>query len=500
MRRAQVAMVLLALLPPMAAAQIISTKTVPVTEGDQFRFLPSANVGMADVGIALSDTLLDPFVNPATAARQSRGRMFGSPTFFSMSHGLGGGSTVPAGAWLRSSDGSTFGALAAAFQVLDSASPPQFQPPIGFLEDKAAAIGSSAPTFDPNETPQLVSRTNRYLFASLGHAIRERGLSFAGSAMWADLHSLDGADAMYAGARSVRQNGSALDVRVGAIRDWGKGESLELLALHRRIRTSDAAQFPQLYWNPDTRQLNSMLRTDRYVDDRIVTGLNARYQRPMAKDSLWNWGALLTANRETHPRLPDYGPMNVARDPARATALDLGLGVSRREGPGRLAVDMMYEPMWSRDSLEGARSDSRFRFNNVVLRSGASGDFRLRANSDVTIRVEGGIAIRSVHYNLSQLDTLGSAERLTGGWNEWVRTGGLTLRLAQLDVHYLYRQTSGLSRPFTPQVVFFEGVAAPQGGGGGFGGGPGPFGGQPQSQLAQIRVVMQQIYVSVPLP
>jgi hypothetical protein len=54
-----------------AAAQIISTKTVPVAEGDQFRFLPSANMGMAGVSIALPDSTLDPFVNPATASRIS---------------------------------------------------------------------------------------------------------------------------------------------------------------------------------------------------------------------------------------------------------------------------------------------------------------------------------------------------------------------------------------------------------------------------------------------
>src|SRR5207249_1794928 len=39
-------------------AQLIQVKTLPIADGDQWRFFPSANVGMAGVSIALSDTLL----------------------------------------------------------------------------------------------------------------------------------------------------------------------------------------------------------------------------------------------------------------------------------------------------------------------------------------------------------------------------------------------------------------------------------------------------------
>src|SRR3712207_9208274 len=57
-----------------AAAQLISIKTVPVAEGDQFGFFPSANLGMAGLSIALNDTLLDPFGNPARSEERRVGK------------------------------------------------------------------------------------------------------------------------------------------------------------------------------------------------------------------------------------------------------------------------------------------------------------------------------------------------------------------------------------------------------------------------------------------
>ena len=48
-----------------APAQLISIKTVPIAQGDQFDIFPSQNAGMGGVSIAVADTLLDPFANPA---------------------------------------------------------------------------------------------------------------------------------------------------------------------------------------------------------------------------------------------------------------------------------------------------------------------------------------------------------------------------------------------------------------------------------------------------
>ena len=66
----------LAAFPCETTAQLISLKTVPVAAGDQFLIVPSQNLGMGGVSIALNDALLDPFVNPAKGARVGEGQFF----------------------------------------------------------------------------------------------------------------------------------------------------------------------------------------------------------------------------------------------------------------------------------------------------------------------------------------------------------------------------------------------------------------------------------------
>src|SRR5215211_6859478 len=88
-------------------AQIIPIKTVPLADGDQFGFFPSQTLGMGGVAIALPDTTLDPFANPATAARFRQRWFFGSPSFFAVSSNAGSGQTLPLGGFFTS--GNTFG-------------------------------------------------------------------------------------------------------------------------------------------------------------------------------------------------------------------------------------------------------------------------------------------------------------------------------------------------------------------------------------------------------
>src|SRR5213079_3737059 len=88
-RAVRLSSLLLALAGP-AAAQLISIKTVPIAQGDQFEIFPSNNLGMGSVSIALPDTLLDPFLNPAKGARLGAARFFGAPTAYGISQGAGG--------------------------------------------------------------------------------------------------------------------------------------------------------------------------------------------------------------------------------------------------------------------------------------------------------------------------------------------------------------------------------------------------------------------------
>jgi hypothetical protein len=96
--------ILVAALSPLcvaARAQTAPVKTVPIADGDQFGFFPSANSAMGGVSIALADSLRNPFTNPATGSRLRRGQFFGSPSFYSLSRNTGSGTTLPIGALVR---------------------------------------------------------------------------------------------------------------------------------------------------------------------------------------------------------------------------------------------------------------------------------------------------------------------------------------------------------------------------------------------------------------
>src|ERR671931_689793 len=113
---------LLTALAPPAAAQLIPIRTVPFAPGDQFRIFPSNNLGMGGVSVAVPDSLLNPFTNPATAARLAGARFLSAPTVYGLSSGAGGGRTLPlatlgtAAAW--------FGGPAVAAQQVDAAPGP----------------------------------------------------------------------------------------------------------------------------------------------------------------------------------------------------------------------------------------------------------------------------------------------------------------------------------------------------------------------------------------
>src|SRR6476619_4521078 len=116
----RLALALVATLPAAlvtARGQVIAVKTAPIADGGQFAFLPSANLGMGGLSIALADSSRDPFMNPAKGARLSGMRVFGAPTFFSATRKAGSGLTLPLGTSVSS--GPWFSQLVVAMQDVD---------------------------------------------------------------------------------------------------------------------------------------------------------------------------------------------------------------------------------------------------------------------------------------------------------------------------------------------------------------------------------------------
>ncbi|MBI3082460.1 MAG: hypothetical protein HYY94_06070, partial [Gemmatimonadetes bacterium] len=227
---------LLAVASGTASAQLISIKTVPVAQADQFAIFPSRNLGMGGVSIAVADPLLDAFVNPAKGSRMGAPYLYGSPGLYNVSSDAGGGRTLPLAAAARA--GSWFGGLALALQEVDAARPNN--PPVILAND----------VVPPQITLDEGSHGNQYAFAMVGRTVPAARLSLGGSVFLAGLHAIDGVDLLYAGSQGVAQAGNAVDARVGVLKEWDGDRSLEALVLYSRLRMTHDVTFLDWFWDP----------------------------------------------------------------------------------------------------------------------------------------------------------------------------------------------------------------------------------------------------------
>lgn len=419
-----------------AEAQIIRVKTIPVAESEQFSFLPSA--GMAGVSIALADTLLDPFVNPAKGGRARASQYFGAPSFFSVSENSGTGTTFPLGAtWKR---GSSFVGLGAAFQQIHRPEPP---PNFSFaVRSLPPAPGNS---FAPPEPSAPKSSRNNYSFAMLGHTLDSARLSVAASALWSGLDAVDGVEQFYTASNWMRQKGDAVDLRLGVLKEWAGGQSLEAVAVRNRFGHQHDVGFTDLFWDPAQRGVVATQRTQHDAERTNTWGLHLQYERPVL-DSGWRVGAMLTGNRISHAQMPGYDVMTGMGRAGRSSAFNAGIGVSRSRGPVTFGVDAIYEPItsntWIADSV-----DNRFRFSNAKLRGGVSRKFTLMdPKSSFSIQV--GAEAYSISYVMNQHDRVTNADRVRREtWLEQTRTAGMSFRLPGIEVHYHVRSRTGVGRP-----------------------------------------------------
>jgi hypothetical protein len=489
-----------------AAAQVIQIKTLPVVDGDQWRFFPSTNLGLGGVSIALRDSLLDPFVNPAKGARlteRTNGLFFGSPNEYSVSKNAGGGRTFPVGGIVRS--GSSFGGLAVAIQEIDAISSAR-----GFI---APGVDVLAVDGTPIPTPATPSRQNRFAFATVGHAFTAAGLSVGASALWSGLNDIDGVDLLYTGSSNVNQHGSALDVRLAMLKEWSGQRAFEATLLHDHFGMTHDVTWLDSFWDPNTRLITQRARVDHNLDRTITWGLNLGYSQPLA-DSGWHIGGLLTTNLASHPKLPDYQitqVMTIPWDPGHSAAYDIGLGVAKSRGATTFGLDAIYEPIrthtWGEAPTSivtlagtipagGKTTENHFKFSNAIVRTGIGQEIPIDTvhGTVKSIRLELGLALRSIDYTLHQVDHVAATARSDReSWIEWTPTWGFGLRFSELELRYSGRRTTGTGRPgfFSESNVVF---AASDAGGQNFLAAPsGPM------TLTNVTVTMHQISVSVPI-
>ncbi len=444
-------------LPGSARGQLIPVKTVPVASGDQFLLSPSQNLAMGGVGLALADTLGDPFSNPATGSRITETLFFGSPTFYGISDRNGSGRSLPLGALFTSDR--WFGGGSFSIQELEGAERDRFWPVFGVREPWDSFMW---PIPEPAQDLSERSARNLYVSGMLGYRFPDLGLSVAVGASYADLGAVDGVDLLYALSQEIDQSGHISDLRVGVLKEWDSGQSMEAVLTRNKVRMEHDVTYLNLVWEPvppdtfPTPQWRT--RIEENLDYTDTWGGHLAFRRPVGSNG-WQVGWSLTANVKDHPKIPNYEIQNIPRDPGDTRAYALGGGLAKTEGPACFGVDVFLEPIRS-DTWADAAADTtdvygntiktgektvenEFVFTNALIRAGASWDYKLAT-------IKGGLRIRSISYELEQFDHIRVEKRNQNeSWMEWTPSLGVSLHLQGVTIHYAGRITTGTGRPGT---------------------------------------------------
>jgi hypothetical protein len=443
--------------PLEGLAQVVTPKTVPVLQSGQFEMFPSARAGMGGATIAVDDTLLDPFVNPAKATRIVTGNVFGSPFFHSISGGRGGGRSLPVGGSGSSGSWSATGLF--TIQQLDRA----------------------GPTWNLSTSER--SAFNQYFAGSIARRVTP-STSVGFGVQLAGLDAIDGVDLLYGGSDRIDQSGRLADYRFGITKEVGTDRNLEVVLVHARTDMRHDVRFTMWRWDPVTQRSFQDQWTDRNEDRTHIWGLHSEYSRPVGSEG-WHLGWLGTVNRLSHPKIPNYVIQNIPRDPGTTYSFNAGVGIGRSVGGTSFAADLIYEPMFA-DTWADAATDTavagggtitagektvenNFRFSNVKLRFGAGRDVALRPDSSTVFGYQVGVGVHAINYRLQQANHVQRTFRTQReDWVEWSPTVGLRLRSRGLDLLYNFSLTCGPGAcgDDDEQVVFW-GVPAVDAGGGG---------------------------------
>ena len=468
--------------PGTATGQLISLKTVPVAAGDQFITLPSARLGMAGVSIALDDVLGDLFVNPAKGALIDEPILVSAPTFYGISEEGGAGRTLPITAYFRSERG--FGAVSFALQQIEGGQNRTF-------------ISPGVDWFGPPRSLGESSSTNVYAHGVIGRDLGG-GVSLGASISLAKLGAVDGVEHLYALSDGIDQSGHTVDFRTGLFLDRN-GRHFEAVLLHNRFNMTHDVSYLEWFWR-DTDFLPTVTnRIETNLDRTRTWGLHLGFAQPLTASG-WRIGGIVTANRKSHPKIPNYEIQNIPRDPGTSWAYNFGVGIAKSSGPATFGVDLVFEPIWSDTWAEaegpvttksgttipdgGKTIENEFFFTNVSVRMGLAYETD-RAGFQI------GVQGRSYDYTLEQIDNVEQTFRKQDeSWMEWTPSLGAKVKFPEVEISYQGRLTTGTGRPGTrftgaraETALASDFIVAPEG----------PL------TLQDARVLTHQVSISIPI-
>jgi hypothetical protein len=394
---------------------------------------------MGGVSIALQDTIGDPWANPAKATRLTSGSIQVMP--FMHRATAGGGRTLPVSIMQTSSDYAG-GALFSLQEV-----------------ERDDAWWN---------VPISERRASNQYFSGLLARRLGNGLSIGAGISVADLRGIDGVSALYAGSDRVRQSGGLLDARLGLTKDFAGGAILEMVAVNNRYRMTHDVHYPGAWQIMPCDCLPQGCRCDpvavgerdeENLDRTNTAGLHAVFLTPKTPGG-WRMGYLVTANRQSHPKIPNYQIQNIPRDPGNTDAFNFGFGAARHIGPATFGIDVVMEPIWSHTWADAAGDttdingsvirqgahtvDNRFRFSNSRINVGFATDLGASADSLTKVNLQLGVAMRSINYTLDQTNHVQrSARTQDESWTEWTPTLGLRMTSKDIEFSYAVSMTCG---------------------------------------------------------
>jgi hypothetical protein len=300
------------------------------------------------------------------------------------------------------------------------------------------------------------SATNKYTNLSIGKTVGP-GLSIGVSAFLADLSAIDGVEHLYALASGISQRGDMVDLRFGLSKKFTGDRKLEAVLLHHRFNmTHDVAYVDWVVVDSLNWIWETQTRLEENLDRSLTWGAHVGYDQPVGTNG-WRVGGIFTANRKSHPKIPNYEIMNIPRDPGHSNAFDIGVGLAKVTDRTKFGLDLVYEPATSETWAEavgpvetasgdtiphrGKTVENSFGFSNAFVNMGVTHDA-----GPVSLQL--GLRVSAYDFHLDQWDNVEETfRRQDEDWMEWVPSWGLTARLADLELRYLGRVTTGTGRP-----------------------------------------------------
>jgi len=424
---------LMLIIPSMVSAQLIPIKSIPVATGDQFLIYPSQNVSMAGLGIAINDSLFDPFRNPARGNLISGSQIITNPSAYTISDNLGSAQTLPLAVLSRSEE--WFGTVSLAIQEV---TPSETNTEV--YADGNGVLG------------------NYYVSASLGRQPVGSDISLGVSFSWARLKSVGGVEYLYGRSNRIEQIGKMIDLRLGMVAKVGDKKILESTLVYNKYDVTHLTQNVFPWFIPERRQMTPFPAPEENQDKTHTLGLDLGYTQSFFETG-WQLGGLVTINRKMHPKIPNYTIMNIRRDPGDTWAYNLGVGLAKEKNGSVIGIDFIYEPIWSHTWANASAPieigdqvvvqanektvDNYFTFWNWIFRLG----LRVKDKSQA---VDVGFEIRNISYELLQKDYRVNSHRTQyEQWYEYTFSLGFKLFFKPFQIGYQGRATLGTGIPST---------------------------------------------------